>query len=58
VKLLRYWLLISGVSVGAMAAWAFAPVLVLVLVLLAGLGVLSAAMIYLAGRLRIWRGGK
>jgi hypothetical protein len=55
--LLRYWLVISGILLGAMAAWAFAPVLLLVLVLLVGLGGLSAAMIYLAGRLRAWRGG-
>jgi hypothetical protein len=39
----------------ALAVWAFAPVLVFVVLLVAGLGLLSAAMIVLARRLQSWR---
>ena len=57
MRLLRYWLVVSALLLTAMATWAFAPVLFLVFVLLAGLGTLSAAMIFLARRLRAWRDG-
>lgn len=55
MKLLRYWLVVSAILLGAVATWAFAPVLFLVFGLLFGLGALSAGMIYLARRLRAWR---
>ena len=57
MKLLRYWLVVSALLLAALAMWALAPVLFLVFVLLAGLGTLSAAMIFLARRLRAWRDG-
>jgi hypothetical protein len=46
---------ISAIVLGAIATWALAPVLFLVLALLVALGVLSGGMIYLARRLRAWR---
>ena len=52
---LRYWLVVSAIALMGMATWAFAPVLFLVLVLLVGLGAVSAVMILLARRLRSWR---
>jgi len=47
-SLLRLWLLGTALSVAALLIWAFAPVLVFVGLLAAGLGVLSFAMIFLA----------
>jgi hypothetical protein len=58
VTFLRYWLVISAILLGAMATWAFAPVLFFVFAVLAGLGAASATMIYLARRLRAWREGQ
>jgi len=55
VTLLRTWLIASSVVITAIAVWALAPVLVFVALLVAGLGLISAAMIMLARRLRAWR---
>lgn len=56
--LLRYWLAITAIALTAAAIWAFAPVLVFVLLVIAALGGLSAAMIYLARRLGALRDRK
>jgi hypothetical protein len=53
--LLRVWLIATAVILTAIAVWAFAPVLVFVALLAAGLGALSAAMIGLARALQGWR---
>jgi hypothetical protein len=53
--LLRYWLAATAIAVAGIAVWAFAPVLVFVAVLAAGLGLVSFAMIALARLLRRWR---
>lgn len=53
--LLRYWLLITGVVLGALLVWAFAPVLVFMGLLAVALGLLSALMIKLARALQAWR---
>jgi hypothetical protein len=55
VTLLRFWLAATGLVLTLMAVWAFAPVLVFVVLLVAGLGLLSAAMIVLARALQLWR---
>jgi len=55
VTLLRFWLAATAVLLTAIAVWAFAPVLVFVFLLVAALGLLSAAMIALARRLKAWR---
>jgi len=55
VTLLRLWLAGTAIILAAMAVWAFAPVLVFVVLLAAGLGLLSLAMIALARALRRWR---
>jgi len=55
VTLLRLWLIGSSVILAGLAVWAFAPVLVFVLLLTAALGVASAAMIGLARALQAWR---
>jgi hypothetical protein len=55
VRLLRIWLAGTAVVLGAIAVWAFAPVLVFVALLTAALGGIAAAMILLAHRLRAWR---
>ena len=47
-SLLRLWLLGTALLVAILLIWAFAPVLVFVALLAAGLGVLSFAMIGLA----------
>ncbi len=52
---LRYWLAVSAVVIGFLAVWAFAPVLLFMLAVVAGLGVLSAAIIYFAHWLRTLR---
>lgn len=52
---LRLWLAATALLLAAIAVWAFAPVLVFVFLLAAGLGLVSAAMIALARRLRVWR---
>jgi hypothetical protein len=55
VTFLRLWLAATALLLAAIAVWAFAPVLVFVFLLAAGLGLVSAAMIALARRLRAWR---
>jgi hypothetical protein len=57
VTVLRYWLAVTVVVVSGLAIWAFAPVLLFVFLLVAGLGALSAAMILLANGLRSLRDG-
>ncbi len=58
MTVLRYWLVISILVVSGLAIWAFAPVLLFVFLLVAGLGALSAAMILMAKGLKSLRGGK
>ena len=53
--LLRYWLAGTAIVLGVIAVWAFAPVLVFVALLAAGLGLVSFAMIALARWLQGWR---
>lgn len=57
MTVLRYWLAVTVVVVSGLAIWAFAPVLLFVFLLVAGLGALSAAMILLAKGLRSLRDG-
>jgi hypothetical protein len=55
VRLLRLWLAATAIALAGLAVWAFAPVLVFVALLTLALGILAAAMIALAHRLRAWR---
>jgi hypothetical protein len=55
VTLLRYWLAATLLLLAALAVWAFAPVLLFLFLLVAGLGVVSVAMIGLAHLLRARR---
>jgi hypothetical protein len=55
VTLLRLWLAATAILLTAIAVWAFAPVLVFVVLLAAALGLASFAMIALARALRRWR---
>jgi hypothetical protein len=55
VTVLRLWLIVTGIGLLVLAVWALAPVLVFVVLLTAGLGAVSAAMIGLARALRSWR---
>jgi ABC-type uncharacterized transport system permease subunit len=55
VTMLRLWLIGTSIILAALAVWAFAPVLVFVLLLTATLGVVSAIMIGIARALRAWR---
>jgi hypothetical protein len=55
VTLLRIWLAASALALGLMAIWAFAPVLVFVVLLTAALGLIALAMIALARWLQSWR---
>lgn len=55
LTLLRVWLWGTGAIIAFLIVWTIAPVLFLVLLLTAGLGVLSAAMILLARRLEAWK---
>ena len=55
MTVLRLWLIGTSIALAALAVWAFAPVLVFVLLLTAGLGVVCAAMIGIARALRAWR---
>jgi hypothetical protein len=52
---LRIWLIVSGAVIAGLAIWAFAPVLVFLALLAAGLGMLSLGMIMLARKLQAWR---
>ena len=55
MTLLRLWLAATAIVLAGMAMWAFAPVLVLMALLLVLLGAAAAAMIALARRLQAWR---
>ena len=55
MSVLRVWLIVTTVALFALAVWAFAPVLVFMVLLTAGLGAVSALMIGLARALRGWR---
>ncbi|HJU30061.1 MAG TPA: hypothetical protein VJ740_01340 [Hyphomicrobiaceae bacterium] len=55
MTLLRLWLIVTAVALLALAVWAFAPVLVFMVLVTAGLGAVSALMIGLARALRSWR---
>jgi len=55
VTLLRHWLAATAIVLAGMAMWAFAPVLVLMALLLVLLGAAAAGMIALARRLQAWR---
>ena len=52
---LRVWLAATAIVLAGMALWAFAPVLVFMILLLAVLGLAAAIMIALARRLQAWR---
>ena len=52
MTVLRLWLIATGIIVVALALWAFAPVMIFVLLLTAALGGVSAIMIGLARLLR------
>jgi hypothetical protein len=51
---LRLWLIGTTVVLGALAVWAFAPVLLFIVLLAAALGLASAVMIGLARLLQAW----
>jgi hypothetical protein len=59
ITALRLWLIGTGVIAAGLALWAFAPVMIFVLLLAAALGAVSAVMIGLARllRARLERGG-
>ena len=52
MTVLRLWLLATFLIAAGLALWAFAPVMIFVLLLTVGLGALSALMIGLARLLR------
>ena len=56
--LLRIWLTLTAALLTGLALWAFAPVLVFLLLLTGALGIVSAAMIALARLLRARRDGR
>ena len=56
--LLRIWLTLTAALLTGLALWAFAPVLVFLLLLTGALGIVSAAMIALARLLRARRNGR
>jgi hypothetical protein len=53
---IRLWLAATAVVLAGMAAWAFAPVLLFMALLLAALGLAAAAMIALVRWLQAWHG--
>jgi hypothetical protein len=55
VTVLRLWLVATATLLAAILVWAFAPVVLFVLLVTGGLGVLSALMIAIARRLQAWR---
>ena len=58
VTLLRFWLAATALLLTGVLVWAFAPVLLFVLLLTAGLGLVAALMIGVArGLERARRGG-
>jgi len=52
---LRLWLVGTGIVLFALAVWAFAPVLLFLMLLTAGLGAISALMIGIARAFAGWR---
>ena len=52
ITALRLWLIGTGLIAAGLALWAFAPVVIFVLLLAAALGAVSALMIVLARLLR------
>lgn len=55
VTVLRFWLAGTAILFTAIAVWAFAPMLVFVVLLVAALALVSIVMIVLARILRRWR---
>ena len=56
MTLLRLWLVATAVLLAALLVWAFAPVLLFLLLLTGGLGLLSALMIARGARgSQAWR---
>jgi hypothetical protein len=55
MPLLRIWLLLTTALLIGLALWAFAPMLVFLVLLTAALGIVSAVMIALAKTLHAWR---
>ena len=55
MNVLRAWLIGTALLCAVLAIWAFAPVLAFFGLLALALGLLSAAMIWLAGALKRWR---
>jgi ABC-type uncharacterized transport system permease subunit len=55
VKLLRLWLVATGAILAMLAVWAFAPVLLFIVLLTGALGLLSALMIGIARALQARR---
>jgi hypothetical protein len=55
VRFLHLWLAVTAIALIAMAVWAFAPVLVFLVLLTLVLGIIAAVMIGLAHLLRAWR---
>jgi hypothetical protein len=55
LTVLRLWLVATAVLLAAVLVWALAPVLLFLLLVTAGLGLLSALMIALANAIRAWR---
>ena len=53
MTVLRLWLLATAVIAVALALWAFAPVMIFVLLLTAALGAVSALMVGVARVLRV-----
>ena len=58
MTILRWWLLVTLIIASGLALWAFAPVMIFVLLLTVGLGALSALMIGLARLLQSRVGSK
>ena len=55
MRLVRLWLVITCVILAALAVWAFAPVLLFIVLLTGALGLLSAVMIGAARALQAWQ---
>lgn len=56
LTLLRVWLWGTGAIIAFLVIWMIAPVLFLLLLLTAGLGLVSAVMVLLARKLEAWKG--
>jgi hypothetical protein len=55
LTVLRLWLVATAVLLAAVLVWALAPVLLFLLLVTAGLGLLSVLMIALARAFAAWR---